>query len=182
MSKRTPGRYETTSVGGEQVKAFVPDPLPPRELRGRARAVAQRRPRGGEQLPLGAEPCAGGAGQPGWPAPVDAAPRRGASFSPSSARTASACSTIHPPASRRSSCSSACRASPCHGGPGRGRLPDDQTDGRPRHRCAGVRGDRRRDDRQAARPRLCLRGPTSTACAPGPTSRTRPPLDEALGS
>lgn len=32
MSKRSPGRYETTSVGGEQVKAFVPDPLPPRGL------------------------------------------------------------------------------------------------------------------------------------------------------
>ncbi len=49
MSKRKTGRYESTSAGGEKVRAFVPDPLPPAgspiviegELADRVRAAEQ---------------------------------------------------------------------------------------------------------------------------------------------
>lgn len=62
MSKRETGRYESTSAGGEQVRAFVPYPLPPTappiviegELAERARAAEQALARlelAGEMVP-----------------------------------------------------------------------------------------------------------------------------------
>ncbi|RMH35947.1 MAG: Fic family protein, partial [Deltaproteobacteria bacterium] len=62
MSKRETGRYESTSAGGEQVRAFVPHPLPPTgppiliegELAERVRAAEQALARlelAGEMVP-----------------------------------------------------------------------------------------------------------------------------------
>ncbi len=45
MERGTSGRYETTRVGGEEVRAFVPDPLPPQpplELSGARQRLLER--------------------------------------------------------------------------------------------------------------------------------------------
>src|SRR5262245_513939 len=49
MSKRTTGRYERTTVGAEEVAAFIPHPLPPSKPAITVGAALARRLRAAEQ-------------------------------------------------------------------------------------------------------------------------------------
>ncbi len=60
MKRGDTGRFETTSVGGEQVRAFVPGPLPPEPplaLDGALQQAADANPPilGGRLLKFGAQ-------------------------------------------------------------------------------------------------------------------------------